>query len=134
MADIRTCVAAYGATPKIHQVGLHLARPVLDERIDARYDAQMSAGFLAEVEGLLAAPGGLSSGAGQALGYKELAAHLRGECTLDDALALARQRTRRFARRQQRWFRRDPRVVWLESAGNSLEVLDDMLGEWDKCS
>ncbi len=125
---------AYGATPKIHQVGLHLPRSFLDARIEARYETQMQTGFLAEVEGLLAAPGGLSLGAGQALGYKELAAHLRGESTLDDALALARQRTRRFARRQQRWFRRDPRVVWLESAGNSLEVLVDMLGEWDKCS
>lgn len=123
----------YGATPKVHQVGLRLLRPVLDERIAARYDAQMAAGFLAEVEGLLASPGGFSQGAGQALGYKELAAHLRGECTLDDALTLARQRTRKLARRQERWFRRDPRVVWLDSSGNSLEVLDQLLGEWDRC-
>jgi tRNA dimethylallyltransferase len=127
-------IDAYGAAPKVRQVGLRLPRPVLDERIDARYDAQMAAGFLAEVEGLLAAPGGLSKGAGQALGYKELAEHLHGACSLDDALTLARRRTRRFARRQERWFRRDPRVVWLDSTGNALEDLDEMLGEWDGCS
>ncbi|CAB4737020.1 MAG: tRNA (adenosine(37)-N6)-dimethylallyltransferase MiaA [Actinobacteria bacterium] len=124
---------SYGATAKVHQVGLRLPRPVLDERIDVRYDAQMTAGFLAEVQRLFAAPGGFSQGAGQALGYKEIAAHLRGECTLDDALTLARQRTRKFARRQERWFRRDPRVVWFDSTGNSLQVLDQLLGEWDRC-
>jgi tRNA dimethylallyltransferase len=125
---------AYDAAPNVHQIGLRLPRPVLDERIDARYDAQLAAGFLAEVERLLAAPGGLSKGAGQALGYKELAEHLHGACTLDESLALARQRTRKFARRQVRWFRRDPRVVWFDHSGNSLEVLDELLREWDKCA
>ena len=124
---------AYDATPAVHQVALRLARPVLDARIDARYEVQMDAGFLAEVRRLVARPGGLSPSAGQALGYKELAAHLRSECSLADALALARQRTRRFARRQERWFRRDPRVVWFDVVDNSMEVLDALLGEWDKC-
>ena len=125
---------AYGAPPMVHQVALRLPRPVLDQRIAERYGAQMASGFLDEVRALLARPGAMSATASQALGYKELAAHLRGECSLDEALALARQRTRRFARRQERWFRRDPRVVWLDATANSMEVLDALLGEWDKCA
>jgi tRNA dimethylallyltransferase len=95
------------------QVGLHLERDELDRRIDARYRNQMAAGFLAEVAELVARP--LSPTAAQALGYAELAAHLRGELTLDEALAEAARRTRRFARRQQRWFRRDPRITWFDA-------------------
>jgi tRNA dimethylallyltransferase len=123
-------LAAYGQAP-IAQVGLRLPRPVLDAGIDARYDAQLAAGFLDEVRRLLDGP--WSPSAAQALGYKELAMHLRGECSLDEALTLARGRTHRFARRQERWFRRDPRVVWLDAVDNSMEVLDALLGEWDRC-
>lgn len=92
-------------------VGIEIERHDMDERIDERYRRQMADGFLDEVRALAARP--LSHTAAQALGYKELLAHLRGETTLDDALDLARSRTRRFARRQQRWFRRDPRIEWL---------------------
>ncbi len=126
-------LGAYDAAP-IHQVGLRLPRPVLDARIDARYEAQLAAGFLDEVRALLAGPRGWSPTAAQALGYKELAMHLRGECTLDEALELARRRTHRFARRQERWFRRDPRIVWLDVEANSMEVVDALLGEWDRCA
>ena len=92
-------------------VGIEIERHEMDERIDDRYRRQMADGFLDEVRALADRP--LSHTAAQALGYKELLAHLRGEATLDDALERARSRTRRFARRQQRWFRRDPRIEWL---------------------
>jgi tRNA dimethylallyltransferase len=92
-------------------VGIDIERLLLDERIEQRYERQMEAGFLDEVAVL--AEGELSHTASQALGYKELLEHLRGELSLDEALELAIRRTRRFARRQQRWFRRDPRVEWL---------------------
>jgi tRNA dimethylallyltransferase len=49
------------------------------------------------------------------LGYKELLAHLAGDCTLEEAVAAAVSRTRGFARRQRAWFRRDPRIVWLDA-------------------
>lgn len=98
----------------VHQVACDRPRPILDDRIHARYDAQMQAGFLAEVEAVYRNPLGMSKTARQALGYKELIAHLDGENSLDEALDLAKQRTRRFARRQQSWFRRDPRVAWLD--------------------
>src|SRR3546814_4552953 len=76
----------------------------------------MSAGFLNEVIALRAHPKGLSRTAAQALGYRELLAHLRGETSLDEALELATNRTRQFARRQRSWFGRDPRITWLDAA------------------
>jgi tRNA dimethylallyltransferase len=108
-------------------VGLTRPRPELDERIDRRYDEQLAAGFLDEVRALAAHP--MSRTARQALGYKELLAHLAGEMSEADAVALAKARTRRFARRQERWFRRDPRIRWID-ATNPVVALDALLGEW----
>ena len=99
----------------IVQFGLSLPRNEIDRRIEQRYQEQMKAGFLAEVEALATRHSPLSRTASQALGYKELLAHLDGKISLDEALALAITRTRQFARRQERWFRRDPRVVWLDA-------------------
>ena len=96
------------------QIGLQWPRPVLAERIAVRVHRMMAAGLLAEVQGLLARPHGLSRTARQALGYKELIAHLEGECSLDDAVDTVILRTRQFAVRQERWFRRDPRVRWVQ--------------------
>lgn len=124
----------YDGESPIVQVALRMDRAVLDARIEARYDAQMSAGFLDEVAALANSDRAWSKSAQQALGYRELLAHLDGQCTLDDALDEARRRTRRFARRQERWFRRDPRVRWLDVEKNSMEVLDALLGEWDQCT
>ena len=113
-------LAHYPATPFV-QVGLHWDRDRLDERIAVRYQRQMAGGFLDEVRALAAGP--ISRTASQALGYKELLAHLRGELTLDKALDLAVVRTRRFARRQERWFRRDPRIRWLDAPATPGDVL-----------
>jgi tRNA dimethylallyltransferase len=93
-------------------IGVDISRDLLDQRIRKRYLEQMKAGFLEEVREL--ADHALAHSAGQALGYKELLAHVRGETSLEDALELAVRRTKRFARRQQRWFRRDPRVEWVQ--------------------
>ena len=92
-------------------VGIDLDRDRLDERIAERYRQQLERGFLEEVRNL--AEEALSRTAAQALGYKELRAHLAGECTLHEALETAIARTRRFARRQVRWFARDPRITWI---------------------
>ncbi|MCY3960681.1 MAG: tRNA (adenosine(37)-N6)-dimethylallyltransferase MiaA [bacterium] len=106
----------------IAQIGLSLSRAKIDHRIEQRYHEQMEAGFLAEVEALADRQPPLSRTASQALGYKELMAHLDGEMSVDEAVALAVARTRKFARRQERWFRRDPRIVWL-SAEDDVEAL-----------
>ncbi len=110
-----------GAYPdvEVDLVGLRTPRPELDARIADRFAAQLAAGFLDEVRRLRDAPRGLSRTAGQALGYRELLEHLDGRLGLDEAVDLAVARTRRFARRQERWFRRDPRIRWLDVDGAS---------------
>ena len=95
------------------QVGLDIDRPTLDARIEQRVDQMFADGFVAEVERLLAE--GLAEGrtAGRAIGYREVAAHLAGELTLAEARERTVVATRRFARRQDSWFRKDPRIVWV---------------------
>lgn len=108
-------------------VGLSMPRAELDERLAARLARQMADGFLEEVRRLSTA-GGLSRTAAQAIGYKELASHLRGELTLTEALELALRRLKSFARRQEAWFRRDPRVTWVDARSADLE--DEVLYLW----
>ena len=104
---------AYPPNP-IAQIGLRWNRAVLADRIQQRVEQMLAAGLLGEVARLLAAPGGLSRTAAQALGYKELIEHLRGDVTFDAAVARIVVRTRQFAVRQLRWFGRDPRVAWVD--------------------
>jgi len=103
------------------QVAIHRPRADVDARIAERYRQQIDAGFLDEVARL--APVGFGPTASHALGYRELLAHLAGECSLDEAVDRAIQRTCRFARRQERWFRRDPRVIWVEAPAEAETVV-----------
>lgn len=113
----------------IRMIALGWERGQLDARIEARFAEQMDAGFLREVRTLVADPRGLSRSAGQALGYKELAEHVQGDVPLDEAVDLAIRRTRRFSRRQEKWFRRDPRIEWLDaSAPEPATRLRQLLG------
>jgi tRNA dimethylallyltransferase len=99
-------------------------------RIQARFEAMLDAGFLDEVKALAARPAGLSRTARQALGYRELLAHVEAGADLDAAVDLAVRRTRAFARRQRVWWRRDPRIRWYGAADNPLAVIPALLGEW----
>jgi tRNA dimethylallyltransferase len=94
------------------QLGIRFDAERTDAAIDARFHRWMGQGLLEELSGLLAAPGGLSRTARQAAGYRQLLEHLDGEVDLDTAVARAIAATRRLARRQWRWFRRDPRIAW----------------------
>lgn len=96
----------------VPQIGIRWPRAVLAERIARRVHEMMAAGLLDEVRRVRAA--GMSRTAAQALGYKELIDHLAGDATLDDAVDAVIRRTRQFAVRQERWFRRDPRVRWID--------------------
>ncbi len=124
---------SYGPS-RFTQLGLRMPRSLLDARIAARYEAQMEAGFLEEVRRLQQAAKPLSRTARHALGYRELLAHLEGQCSLAEALAEAVRRTRKFARRQERWFRRDPRIQWLDVGEDPLEVLPIALEIFDRCT
>jgi tRNA dimethylallyltransferase len=103
----------YALPSPVAQVGLDVPRDVLDARIEERVRRMWAAGLVAEVRGL--ADHGLTQGrtASRALGYRQVLRLLAGECTEQEALAETVVRTRRFARRQDSWFRRDPRIVWL---------------------
>ncbi len=94
-----------------------------DEAIGARFSAWMAAGLLDELSSLLAARGGLSRTARQAAGYRQLLEHLEGGVELDTAVANAVAATRRLARRQWRWFRRDPRIIWVDGAEEATREL-----------
>jgi tRNA dimethylallyltransferase len=109
--------------PKTVQIGLSLPRRELDQRIAARVQAMWQAGLEAEVEDLVRR--GLRDGktASRALGYQQMLRYLDGELTLDEARQETVKATRRFARRQESWFRRDPRVHWLDASAETL--LDD---------
>jgi tRNA dimethylallyltransferase len=88
----------------------------------------IAAGWLDEVEVLVARGFGGWLTASKAIGYAELARHLAGELSLEDAVQQTVKRTRTLARRQMAWFRRDPRIRWFQvgSAG-PLEVVDGMV-------
>ncbi len=101
------------ADPRSVQVGVDIDRPTLDARIEQRVVEMFEMGLVAEVEALLAR--GLAEGrtASRAIGYPEVAAHLAGELSLDEARERTVIATRRFARRQDAWFRKDPRITWV---------------------
>ena len=100
------------------QIGLHVDRPELDRRIDARVDRMWARGFEAEVRGLPRLREGKT--ASRALGYRQMLRFLDGDWTLEQAREETVRATRRFARRQDSWFRRDPRVTWLSAVEGEL--------------
>ena len=115
------------ADPHTVQIGVDIDRPALDERIERRVDQMFEAGFVEEVERLLAE--GLAEGrtAGRAIGYREVAAYLAGELSLEEARERTVTATRRFARRQDSWFRKDPRVAWIRY--DDPELVDHALSK-----
>ena len=118
------------ALPDVVQYGLELPRDLLDERIEARVERMWADGLLAEVRTLV--DRGLRDGrtASRALGYRQALAQLHGELSEAEAKQQTAAGTRRFARKQLSWFRRDERIVWVpagepglaERLANSLPV------------
>jgi tRNA dimethylallyltransferase len=96
--------------PHSVQVGVDIDRDTLDERIAARVRQMYAGGLVEEVARL----GPLGPTAATAIGYRQATAHLAGELTLDEAIERTTTATRRFARRQDSWFRKDPRIVWVD--------------------
>ncbi len=102
------------------QIGLDVPRAALDTRIEERVERMWEAGLVEEVRGLLDA--GLRAGvtASRALGYAQVLRLLDGGCTEEQAREETQRATRRFARRQETWFRRDHRIVWLRYDADDL--------------
>jgi len=108
-------------------VGLRPDLEETDRRIGERFDRLMQAGLLDEVRALADRPAGLSRTARQALGYRELLSHVERGVPLDECVDEAVRRTRQFARRQWAWFRRDPRIEWVDADRDPVAVVVDLL-------
>lgn len=109
-------------------IGLTAPLDVLDERIERRTQQMWAAGFVAEVEGLIELGLANAPTAKAAVGYSECIAYLAGELTRPAAIERTVARTRKLARRQLRWFRRDSRVNWLDvTEGDVVEQIQAML-------
>jgi tRNA dimethylallyltransferase len=111
------------------QIGLRWNRDTLRARIDQRVDDMMANGLLHEVASIGRA--NMSRNAQQALGYKELLDHLDGKTLLNEAVDTIKLRTRQFAVKQERWFRRDPRIQWVDLTEDSSEALPALLRALD---
>ncbi|NMB01669.1 MAG: tRNA (adenosine(37)-N6)-dimethylallyltransferase MiaA [Firmicutes bacterium] len=112
-------------------IGLTRDRSEIYQRVNERVDQMIKEGLVAEVEGLLQKypeqPTAL-----QALGYKEIALYLRGELTLPEAVELLKRDTRRYAKRQLSWFKRNQRIHWLNRSELSSEgIKEQIYSLWD---
>ena len=108
--------------------GLNMPRETLYQRIEERVNRMVEAGLIEEVKGLLDQGCPRNCVAMQSFGYKELIDYLDRNRTLDEAIALLKQNTRRFAKRQLTWFRNDPRIEWLDTSQfSSIDGIVDNL-------
>ncbi|MDD3852770.1 MAG: tRNA (adenosine(37)-N6)-dimethylallyltransferase MiaA [Syntrophomonadaceae bacterium] len=105
--------------------GLYLDREVLYQRINSRVDEMICQGLIDEVIALKKKPGELSSTARHALGYKQVLNYLDGVIDREDMIAEIKQETRRYAKRQYTWFKRDERIRWF----NVMEYSEEELGQ-----
>jgi tRNA dimethylallyltransferase len=99
----------------VRAAGVSLTPEVLHRRVQTRVRAMLQAGFLAEVRSLMARGFGEWLTSTQAIGYAEMAAHLEGRLTCEQAVDGTVKRTKALARRQMAWFRKDPRIRWFEA-------------------
>jgi tRNA dimethylallyltransferase len=111
----------------VTMVGVTITTEEVDRRIAERFARWVEEGLLDEVRALAARPGGISRTARQALGYRELLAHVEEGAPLDACVEEAVRRTRSFARRQGSWFRRDPRITWTQAEEDPKDLLDRAL-------
>jgi len=112
---------------RVRAAGVQIPREVLGRRIEARVHGMLERGLLEEVAALVERGSGGWLTATQAIGYAEFARHLTGELTLEQAVAGTVRRTKELARRQMVWFRRDPRIHWLEAGEEGAGALVDEL-------
>lgn len=114
----------FGDSPyRTLQFCLELSREALYDRIEARVDAMLRAGLVAEVAGLLQRGIPPDCKPLQAIGYKEVVAYLQGSYGIDEMAELIKRNTRRFAKRQLTWFKKEPELQWVAYPENSASIL-----------
>lgn len=118
----------------ILQIGLRTDRAMLYRRIGERVDAMIAAGFVAEVQGLL--DEGLTTDLPslQSAGYRQIAAYLRGSCTLAEAIQQTKYATHQLAKRQETWFRKQKGIQWIEIGADAVESARERIeGFYGEC-
>jgi tRNA dimethylallyltransferase len=110
----------------IIMIGLRRKREELYKRINSRVDKMLKAGLVEEVKGLLKKGYPESLNSLQGLGYKQVIGYLKGRYSLEEAVRLLKRDTRRFAKRQMTWFRKDTRITWIDikESDNDKEVVN----------
>lgn len=109
------------------QIGCAVERSRLYARIEQRVEQMLEGGLLEEVQVLLSAGYGRELKALRSIGYKEAAAYLSGECTLAEVVSLIKRDTRRYAKRQLTWFKRDADILWFEYPEKFATILSTAL-------
>ena len=110
-------------------LGISMDRAELYAAIDRRFDEMIGQGLVQEVRSLLAAGYRADRPPLGSIGYQQIAAHLRGEMGLAEAVEIAKRESRRFAKRQLTWFRADPEIVWLDRNGAAKQA-GKLLGDF----
>jgi tRNA dimethylallyltransferase len=113
---------------RVVKIGLMPERELLYRRIEARTEAMLENGWLAEVRGLLAAGVEENAKIFDFIGYREMLAVARGDLKIEDARAAIQQATRNYAKRQMTWFRKDVGIKWFSGAGDDGAIQDAVVG------
>jgi len=111
------------APSTVLQFGLRTDPSEIDVAIETRVQSWVDGGLVDEVQALSERPAGISRTARQAIGYREILGHVEDGDDLDGAIVATIARTRSFARRQRSWFRRDPRVQWLNTPDDAVSAI-----------
>jgi tRNA dimethylallyltransferase len=111
ISQLKNATSGLSGEYDIRMFGLNMERPALYKKIEERVDLMFKEGLTDEARGLMRQRPSLT--ASQALGYKEVFAFLRGEYDIEEAKRLVKRDTRRYAKRQLTWFRRDKRIEWI---------------------
>lgn len=113
---------------KFYQYGLIWERSILYKNIEQRVDEMISKGLVDEVKNILAMGYSKEMNSMNTVGYKEIISHLSGEISLERAVELIKRNTRRFAKRQLTWFRKDERIKWINiNSINDLQNAKDLI-------
>jgi tRNA dimethylallyltransferase len=114
------------------QIGIRVERQLLYNRIDQRVDLMLEQGLPQEVQRLLNAGYDRDTKAMRSIGYKEMTAHLAGECSLEESIRLIKRNTRHYAKRQMTWFNADKDIIWLEYPAEFDTILKHAIEFFDQ--
>ena len=111
----------------ILQIGIDIPRETLYERINKRVETMIEVGLLKEVEALVKQRYGWNLSSMNGIGYRQWKPYFEGAATLDEVVEILKRDTRKYARRQLTWFRRDPRIQWCTTYEQAEKLVEDFL-------